>query len=115
MKLLVAAALFGAFLGGAVPATAQMPPSEPVALAGGHVTISGDVSGSFAPEDTGFFNYSDYHHSTLRMLQVDVAAAVKATDRLSILGEVRSEDGDLPQPYALYLRFRPWPARATSG
>ena len=111
-------------IGVSLPAAAQWLPSEPISFDGGRVTIGGDVSATFScsdaasassrlcANDTGFFNYSDYHHSTLRMLRVDVAAAVKATDRFSILGEVRSEDGDLPQPYALYLRFRPWPARA---
>jgi hypothetical protein len=106
-----------------LPAGAQGLPSDPIAFDGGRVTVGGDVSATFScsdaahstsrvcRDDTGFFNYSDYQHSTLRMVRVDVAAAVKATDRFSILGEVRSEDGDLPQPYALYLRIRPWPTR----
>jgi hypothetical protein len=111
-------------VGVSLPAAAQGLPSEPIVLDGGKVTIGGDVSATFSctdaanassrvcADDTGFFNYSDYRHSTLRMVRVDVAAAVKATERFSILGEVRSEDGQFPQPYALYLRFRPWPARA---
>jgi hypothetical protein len=110
--------------GVSLPAAAQWAPSEPISFDGGRVTIGGDVSATFSctdaansrsrpcADDTGFFNYTDYHHSTLRMLRVDLAAALKATDRFSILGEVRSEDGELPQPYALYLRFRPWPRRA---
>ena len=87
------------------------------------MTLGGDISASFScadavsagsrlcPDDTGFFNYGDYRDTMVRMLRVDVAAAVKATDRFSILAEVRSDDGARPEPYALYLRFRPWTTR----
>ena len=50
------------------PAAAQGLPSEPIALADGRVTISGDVSAGFGSDDPGFFNYTDYQHSALRML-----------------------------------------------
>ena len=54
-SVLPTAALIAAVvLGGSVPAVAQVPPSEPIALAGGRVRIAGDVSASAAPEDTGF-------------------------------------------------------------
>jgi hypothetical protein len=101
-----------------VTARAQGLPSEPVVLAGGRVTIGGGVSASFScgsaedagpcESDPGFFNYSDYEHSTLRMLRLDVSAAVHANRHLSLLAEVRSENGEAPRPYALYLRYRPW-------
>jgi hypothetical protein len=97
---------------------AQGLPSEPVVLAGGRVTLGGDVSASFScgsaagsglcEDDPGFFNYSDYEHSTLRMLRLDASAAVHANRHLSMLAEVRSENGEAPRPYALYLRYRPW-------
>ena len=56
------------------------------------LTVGGDVSATFElrdvarrhvalHDDTGFFNYTDYEHSALRMLRVDVTAAVKAGDR----------------------------------
>jgi len=104
-------------------ALAQSLPSEPVSFGGGRVTIGGDVSATFSctdatsstsrvcADDTGFFNYTDYEHSTLRMLRVGLTASVRATDRLSFLGEVRSEDAQRPQPYALYARIRPWTSR----
>ena len=81
-------------------------------LADGHVTISGDVSASMAPDDPGFFNYTDYEHSALRLLRLDLSAMVKAGDHLAFLGEVRTENVDSPRPYALYVRIRPWTARA---
>src|SRR6185503_11041154 len=82
----------------ALPAHAQTIPSEPVVLGRGHVTLGGDVSWSLAPEDIGFFNYTDYEHTTLRMLRLSLAASVKAGDHLSLLAEVRSENGEHPEP-----------------
>ena len=119
-------------LGGSLPAAGQTLPHEPVVLGGGRVTIGGDVSATFScadfdgPEtsrsdsvrigpcdgDHGYFNYTDYQHSALRMLRVDVTAAVKAGDQLTLLGELRTENAGAPQPYALYLRIRPWASRA---
>ena len=106
-------------LGAAGAGGAQTLPSEPIVIGGGRLTIGGDVSATVScaraeggtsrcTEDTGFFNYTDYYHSTVRMLRVDVTAALTVTEHVSILGEVRSEDAGWPRPYALYLRIRPW-------
>ena len=83
----------------------------PIALADGHVTIGGDVSASFGSDDTGFFNYTDYEHSALRMVRVNVSAAVKAGDHFSVLGDLQTENFDGVTPYALYARIRPWTDR----
>jgi hypothetical protein len=102
-------------LGAAGLATAQVLPSEPIALANGRVTVSGDVSAGYAcqlslgcGEDVGFFNYTDYDHSALRLFRVDLTAAVKAGPHFTLLGEIRSENLGAVRPYALYLRIRPW-------
>jgi hypothetical protein len=55
-------------------ARAQTLPSQPIVLADGRVTISGDAWAGFAPEDPGFFNYTDYEYSALRLLRFDVSA-----------------------------------------
>ena len=68
---------------------AQALPSEPIALADGRVTVGGDVSATFGSPDPGFFNYTDYEHSALRLVRIDVAAAAKAGPHFSLLGEVR--------------------------
>src|SRR6267154_700608 len=68
-----------------LPAHAQGLPDRPIVLGDGRVTLGGDVSWSIAPEDTGFFNYTDYAHTTLRMLRLSIAAQVKAGDHLSLL------------------------------
>jgi hypothetical protein len=110
-------------LSGAPGASAQSLPSDPIVLADGRVTVGGDVSATFscAPanstnrgpcaEDGGFFNYSDYNHSLLRALRVDLSASVKAGSRVSFLTEFRTENLSRPQPYALYVRVRPWKDR----
>ncbi len=90
---------------------AQGLPSEPIALADGRVTVSGDVSATFGSPDPGFFNYTDYEHSALRLVRIDVAAAAKAGPHFSLLGEVRSENIDTLQAYALFARIRPWTGR----
>ena len=105
------AAAFVACLGGVWPAGAQTLPSEPIALAGGRVTIGGDVSASFGSRDPGFFDYTDYEHSALRMLRIDVSAAVNAGQHVTLLGEVRTENLGPVRPYALYVRIRPWTKR----
>ena len=110
MKLRQTAALL-AWLGVASPVRAQTLPSEPIALADGRVTVGGDVSASFGSRDPGFFDYTDYEHSALRLLRIDVSAAAKAGPHLSLLGEVRTENLDSVQAYALYARIRPWTRR----
>src|SRR5207245_10928660 len=59
----------------------------------------------------GFFNYTDYDHSALRMLRVDVMASLNAGDHFAFLGELRTENVEGLVPYALYVRIRPWTAR----
>ena len=95
----------------AARAHAQDLPSEPVSLANGMVVIGADVSVSLTPQDDtegAWFNYTDYEHNALRLFRVAVTAAVRITDRLSVLTEIRSENGDAVKPYALYARIRPW-------
>lgn len=117
-----------AWLGLAAAAPAQTLPSEPVTLAGGRVVLGGDMAASFAPRrlatpgpggtdrdarifDPGFFNYSDYEHSTLRNVRIDLTVAVRATDRISLLGEMRTDNFEHFSPFAIYARVRPMPTR----
>ena len=95
----------------AASASAQSLPAEPLTFGGGRVVLSGDVAGSIAPEDLGFFNYSDYEHSTLREFRVGVSAMVRAAERVAVLAEIRSENLETPEAYALYARIRPLPRR----
>src|SRR4051812_36927161 len=90
---------------------AQTLPSEPIAFANGRVTVGGDVSATFGSDDPGFFDYTDYEHSALRMLRVDIAASAKLNPHVTLLGEVRTENIDSLRPYAFYARIRPWTDR----
>ena len=103
---------------------AQWNPSESLVFGDGRLTLGGDVSATFScagtgaeddgacGDDLGFFNYTDYEHSAVRMLRIDVSADLRAGRHVSLLGEMRTENGSRPVPYALYLRIRPWPTRA---
>ncbi len=95
--------------GASASASAQSLPSEPVTFGAGRVVVSGDASVAVAPQDLGFFNFSDYEHSTLREFRVGVSAMVRATDRVAVLADVRSENLESPEAYALYARIRPFP------
>ena len=100
-----------AWCGIASGAAAQELPSEPVTFGGGRVVIGGDVAASIAPVDTGYFNYSDYGHSTLREIRLGMTAAVRATDRVAVLADLRTENFGRVTPFALYARIRPWRER----
>jgi hypothetical protein len=93
------------------PAGAQTLPSEPISMADGRVTLGGDVTATIGSRDVGFFNFTDYAHSALRMTRIDISAAVKAGPHFTFLGEVRSENFGQVRPYALYVRVRPWTTR----
>jgi hypothetical protein len=90
-------------------ARAQTLPAGPIEFADGHVTVAGDVSAGWGSDDeNAYFNYTDYNHSALRLLRVDLAAKATANDHLALLAEVRTENVDSIEPYALYVRVRPW-------
>ena len=44
-------------------------------------------------------------------MRIDVSGQVKAGPHFALLGEMRTENGGRPLPYAFYLRIRPWTAR----
>ena len=85
--------------------------AEPTSLLGGRVRLGGEVSGTLAPKDDGYFNYSDYETSSLRLFRLDLAAEVRLASFASVLVDVRSDNLHAPRVYALYLRVRPWAER----
>ncbi|HEX2311943.1 MAG TPA: hypothetical protein VHH91_14620 [Vicinamibacterales bacterium] len=107
------ALLTAVFVLAAAAARAQDWPDRPLSLANGHVTVGGDVTLTVGSDDPGFFNYTDYDRSTLRLLRFGVVASVRATPHLSFLTELRAEgDSGAGQwsgnAYAVYVRFQPW-------
>jgi hypothetical protein len=76
--------------------------------------VGTDVSIALTPQDDtdgAWFNYTDYEHNALRLFRVAVNADIRVTDQISVLTEIRSENGDGVKPYALYVRVRPWRSR----
>jgi hypothetical protein len=91
----------------AAPAAAQGLPSEPLAYGDGRLVLGGDVTATIGPSDPGFFTYGTYEHSSLRELRMSLSASIRATSRLSLLAEVRSQNLEVT-PFALYARIRPF-------
>lgn len=84
---------------------------DPFVFFGGRLRLGGELSGTIAPEDEGYFNYSDYEISSLRLFRVGLAGEFRLATAASVVAEVRS-DNLSPHVYALYLRLRPWADRA---
>ena len=108
MRLLAQVFLCLAIAGGAGAQTLR---EEPVTLGGGRVVIGGDVAASISPEDLGFFNYTGYEVTTLRQLRLGVSGLFRIADRVSVLGELRSDNLRGIAPYGLYARVRPFSGR----
>ena len=47
----------------------------------------------------------------MRLLRIDVSAAVKAGPHFALLGEIRTDNFGQVRPYAAYVRIRPWTSR----
>jgi len=95
----------------AADAAAQGLPAEPFTFGNGRVVLGGDAAVAVAPEDEGFFNYSDYEQTTLRQVRFGMNALVRVSDRISVLAELRTENFDYVTPFALYARIHPLPNR----
>jgi hypothetical protein len=97
----------------AADALAQHWTDETPTLAGGRVTLGGELTVTASPEDDGRFNYTDYERDALQLIRVALTAAVRPVERVTLVTELRAE-GDTSggqwtaTPYALYVRVRPW-------
>lgn len=100
-------------LGAMTPLAAQPLPSAPISLAGGRVVLGGELSASVGPTDhPGYFNYTDYDRTALRLTRLDLTAAWTPRPRWAVLADLRTENFERPVLQALYLRLRPWTGRA---
>jgi hypothetical protein len=84
---------------------------DPLTFFGGRLRLGGEMSGTIAPEDEGFFNYNDYETNTLRLFRIDLMAEARLAPSVSLLFDGRMDNLAEPRVYALYLRLRPWPSR----
>ena len=94
-------------------ARAQHWTDETPSLAGGRVTLGGELTVTASPDDDGRFNFTDYERNALQLIRVALTAAVRPVERVTLVTELRAE-GDTSggewtaTPYALYVRVRPW-------
>ena len=60
------------------------------------------------PRDTtAFFNYTDYEHNLLRIARLRLFGEWRTAARLSVIGEIRTENVDQVLMPALYMRWQP--------
>ena len=85
--------------------------ADPRSLAGGRLRLGGEASFALAAEDEGFFNFTDYRDSYLRMARLGASAELRLSPHLSLLGEARTYNLRDLRAYALYARVRPFAAR----
>ncbi len=109
VRLPLAARLFAVLLGVAAAAGGQETERDESLFRYG-----GEVAANFAPMDPGYFNHTDYDHDSLRLFRLNLALEIRASEKFSLLAEIRSDNLDAPRPYALYARFRPWRERAVA-
>lgn len=97
----------------AAQAGAQPLPDGPIRALDGRVVVSGEIVTTAGTTDEGaYFNFTDYEHNALRMVRLGVSAVYRPVGWLGLVGELRSEDFEHPEPYAAYVRVRPWRNRA---
>ena len=101
---------------GSTRAGAQDWPDRPLTVADGRVTVGGDVTLTAGTDDPGYFNFTDYGRSALRLVRFDAVTSLRINERVSCLAELRAE-GDSREghwtagAYAAYVRVKPWTAR----
>lgn len=97
----------------AAHAGAQSLPDGPIRALDGRVVVSGEiVTAAGTSDEDAYFNFTDYEHNALRMVRLGVSAVYRPVEWLGLVGELRSEDFNHPEPYAAYVRVRPWRSRA---
>jgi hypothetical protein len=74
--------------------------------------LGGEASGSASFGDEGWFNETDYSRSVMHLFRLSLSGELRVGGRMAVLSEVRSENLESPQLYALYLRLRPWSTRS---
>ena len=76
------------------------------------IRIGGELVGTLAPIDRGYFNDTDYGQNLLRQARLSLSAELAASERFALLAEARAENMEHPRVYALYLRARPLGGRS---
>jgi hypothetical protein len=97
----------------APPARAQVLPEGPLRSPDPTLRLGGEIVGTLGPpDDSAFFNYTDYEHNALRMIRLALAGQWRPIAPIAFVAEVRSEDLQHVAAHAAYVRIRPWQSRA---
>ena len=92
---------------------------QPVTALDGRFTLRGDATVTIGTDDTGYFNYTDYDHTTLHLVRFDATAALRAGDHVTFLTELRAEgdscmvNGSARSTRHSFATGRGWPVRST--
>jgi hypothetical protein len=100
--------LLGVLFAAPAPVVAQTPEYGEGSGLTRHVAGGGEIMAVSGPRDTtAFFNYSDYERNLLRIARVRLFGEWRALTRLSLIGEIRTENADQVMMPALYARWQP--------
>jgi hypothetical protein len=105
-RRLLLAALVAVLCGRAWPTAAQGVAGEPGERPL-RVSFGGEVTGTIAPPDDGYFNFTDYNNTLVRLFTASLDGALRLGERVEVLGEFRVQNDDASAS-GLYLRVRPW-------
>ena len=90
------------------PLEAQAPEYDDGGGVGRYLSGGGEVMAVAGPRDTtAFFNYSDYERNLLRIVRLRLFGEWRTATRLSVIGEIRTENVDDLMMPALYMRWQP--------
>jgi hypothetical protein len=76
------------------------------------LTFGAEAVASIATDDPGYFNDTSYGRSAMRLARLRLDVSLRLGGRAAVLVEGRADNGEGLTLAALYLRLRPFPARA---
>ena len=92
--------------------SAQELPAGPVRALDGRLLVGGEIVATVgSKDDEAYYNHTDYDHNALRMFRVALSGEWRVAERVTLVGELRSENVDTPTAHAAYIRIRPWTRR----
>jgi len=75
-------------------------------LGGARLVIGGRIEAGYGTDDAGDFNYARSGYSPQRLFRLGLSTELRATRRLALLADLRSDNVERPGLRALYVRWR---------
>src|SRR5579862_3676135 len=74
----------------------------------GRLTFGGDATATLSPpDDEAYFNFTNYDQNALRAAQLRLMGEFRISSSISLLGELRAENGGGLEGAAWYVRWHP--------